>query len=152
MKGNGNCLVWGMGQSQIGNPNAKWEQDGNTNIGFDLTILGGKLTISADWYNKSIQDLLYQLTLPGTQGAAIVPAYNVSKMKNTGIDVMVNGQVDITRDLKFTGTLTFTTINNKITQGNANGTPYFDMDSERLNGRYSVRHYLGHPLNSIDGY
>src|SRR5260221_2662803 len=152
INGTGNSLVYGMAQSQIGNPNAKWEQDGNTNIGFDLTILGGKLTISADWYNKSIQDLLYQLTLPGTQGAAIVPAYNVSKMKNTGIDVMVNGQVDITRDLKFTGTLTFTTINNKITQVNANGTPYFDMDSRRFNGSYIVRNAVGHPVSSFYGY
>ncbi|MBS1606324.1 MAG: TonB-dependent receptor [Bacteroidetes bacterium] len=152
INGTGNSLVYGMASSQIGNPDAKWEQDGNTNIGFDLTILQGKLSISADWYNKSIKDLLYQLTLPGTQGAAIVPAYNVSKMKNTGIDVMVNGQTDITRDLKFTGSVTFTTINNKITQVNANGTPYFDVDSRRFNGSYIVRNEVGHPVSAFYGY
>lgn len=152
INGTGNTPVYGMAQSQIGNPNAKWEQDGNTNIGFDLTILNGKLSISADWYNKSIRDLLYQLTLPGTQGASIVPAYNVSKMKNTGIDVMVNGEANITRDLKFTGTLTFTTINNKITQVNANGTPYFDVDSRRFNGSYIVRNAVGHPVSAFYGY
>ena len=152
INGTGNSLVYGMAQSQIGNPNAKWEQDGNTNIGFDLTVLGGKLTISADWYNKSIKDLLYQLTLPGGQGAAIVPAYNVSKMSNSGIDVMVNGQTDITRDLKFTGTLTFTTIHNRIKQIDANGTPYFDVDSRRFNGSYIVRNAVGHPVSAFYGY
>ena len=152
LAGTGNSVSYGLAQSQIGNPNAKWEQDGNTNIGFDLSILQGKLTISADWYTKSIKDLLYQLTLPGTQGSSIVPAYNVSKMKNSGIDVMVNGQTNITRDLKFTGTLTFTTINNKIQQINANGTPYFDVDSRRFNGSFIVRNAVGHAVSSFYGY
>ncbi len=132
--------------------NAKWEQDGSTNIGFDLTVLRGHLTISADWYNKSIKDLLYQLSLPGTQGASIVPAYNVSAMKNNGIDIMVSGNQDITRDLKFTGTLTFTTIHNRISTVNANGTNYFDVDSRRFNGSYIVRNEAGHPVSSFYGY
>ena len=152
LQGSGNSLVYGLSQSQIGNPNAKWEQDGNTNIGFDLTILKGRLTVSADWYNKSIKDLLYQITLPGTQGAATVPAYNVSKMKNNGIDVMVNGNANITRDLKFVGTLTLTTINNKIQQIDANGSQYFDVDSRRFNGSYIVRNAVGHAVSAFYGY
>ncbi len=152
LNGTGNSLVYGMSQSQIGNPNAKWEQDGNANFGFDLTILKGKITVSADWYSKSIKDLLYQITLPGTQGASIVPAYNVSKMSNTGIDLMINGQTNITRDLKFVGTLTLTTINNKIKQIDANGSPYFDVDSRRFNGSYIVRNAVGHAVSSFYGY
>ena len=150
--GTGNSVVYGLSQSQIGNPNAKWEQDGNTNIGFDLTILKGKLTISADWYNKSIKDLLYQITLPGTQGSATVPAYNVASMKNTGVDLMLQGQVDITKDLKFTGTLTFTTVNNTIQQIDANGTQYFDVDGRRFNGSFIVRNAVGHPVSAFYGY
>ncbi len=145
-------IAYGLAQSQFGNPNAKWEQDGSTNIGFDLTVLRGHLTISADWYNKSIKDLLYQLTLPGTEGASIVPAYNVSAMKNNGIDIMVSGNQDINRDLKFIGTLTFTTIHNKISTVNANGTNYFDVDSRRFNGSYIVRNEVGHPVSSFYGY
>ncbi|HWK03383.1 MAG TPA: TonB-dependent receptor [Puia sp.] len=150
--GTGNSLIYGLSQSQIGNPNAKWEQDGNTNIGFDLTVFKGRLTVSADWYNKSIKDLLYQITLPGTQGAATVPAYNVSKMTNTGIDVMVSGNANITRDLKFIATLTLTTINNKIKQIDANGTQYFDVDGRRFNGSYIVRNAVGHAVSSFYGY
>lgn len=153
INGTGNSVVYGLSQSQIGNPNAKWEQDGNTNFGFDLTVLQGKLTVSADWYNKSIKDLLYQVTLPGTQGASTVPAYNVGRMKNTGIDVMVNGQTNITRDLQFVGTLTFTTINNKILSVDAaGGATYFDEDARRFNGSYIVRNEVGHPVSSFYGY
>jgi len=145
-------LGYGLSQSQIGNPNAKWEQDGNANVGFDLTILGGKLTISADWYNKSIKDLLYQITLPGTQGAATVPAYNVGRMKNSGVDLMVSGQTNITRDLKFVGTVTFTTVSNKILQIDANGSQYFDLDGRRFNGSNIIRNAVGHPVSAFYGY
>lgn len=152
MAGSGNNLVYGLSQSQIGNPEAKWEQDGNTNIGFDLTVFNGKLTISADWYNKSIKDLLYQTTLPGTQGASTVPAYNVGRMKNDGIDILVSGQTQIAKDLQFVGTLTFTTVHNTIQQIDANGSPYFDVDSRRFNGSYIVRNAVGHPVSAFYGY
>ncbi len=153
ISGTGNSgIAYGLAQSQFGNPNAKWEQDGSANFGFDLTVFQGKLTVSADWYNKSIKGLLYQLSLPGTEGASIVPAYNVSQMKNDGIDIMVSGNQNITRDLKFTGTLTFTTIHNKIVQVNANGNQYFDVDSRRFNGSYIVRNEVGHPVSAFYGY
>jgi TonB-dependent starch-binding outer membrane protein SusC len=151
--GSGNSVAYGLAASQIGNPNAKWEQDGSVNAGFDLTVLQGHLTISADWYSKSIKDLLYQITLPGTEGAATVPAYNVGRMKNDGIDLMANSQVNITKDLQFFGTLTFTTINNKILAVDAaGGATYFDEDARRFNGSYIVRNEVGHPVSAFYGY
>ncbi|HVU53537.1 MAG TPA: TonB-dependent receptor [Puia sp.] len=150
--GTGNSLVYGLAQSQLGNPDAKWEQDGNANAGFDLTILQGKLTISADWYNKSIKDLLFQITLPAPYGAATIPAYNVGRMKNTGLDLMISGQTDLTRDLKLTGSLSFTTVNNKILQIDANGSQYFDLDGRRFNGSFIVRNAVGHPVSAFYGY
>jgi TonB-linked SusC/RagA family outer membrane protein len=153
LNGTGNSLVYGLATSQIGNPNAKWEQDGSVNAGFDITILQGKLTVSADWYEKSIKDLLYQITLPGDEGAATVPAYNVGRMKNSGIDVMVNGQTDIARGLQLFGTLTFTTIHNKILAVDAaGGSTYFDEDARRFNGSYIVRNEVGHPVSAFYGY
>jgi len=151
--GSGNSVAYGLAASQIGNPNAKWEQDGSVNAGFDLTVLQGHLTISADWYSKSIKDLLYQIMLPGTEGAATVPAYNVGRMKNDGIDLMANSQVNITKDLQFFGTLTFTTINNKILAVDAaGGATYFDEDARRFNGSYIVRNEVGHPVSAFYGY
>lgn len=150
--GSGNSLLYGIAKSQIGNTNGKWEQDGNANVGFDLTIFQGKLTVSADWYTKSIKDLLFQPTLPGDQGSAVVPAYNVGRMKNTGLDLMVSGNVNITRDLKFTGIATLTTINNTINQIDANGSKYFDLDPRRFNGSNIVRNAVGHPVSAFYGY
>ena len=148
----GSALSSGLSESQIGNPDAKWEQDGNFNLGFDLTILKGQLTVSADYYQKNIKDLLFQTTLLGTAGAATVPAYNVGKMKNNGLDLMINGQTNITHDLQFTGSLTFTTFHNTIQQIDNHGTQYFDLDSRRFNGSYIVHNAVGHPVSAFYGY
>ncbi|HTJ11665.1 MAG TPA: TonB-dependent receptor [Dinghuibacter sp.] len=150
--GTGSILTSGLALTQIGNPAAKWEQDGNLNLGFDLTVLKGQLTVSADYYQKNIKDLLYQLTLAGTNGSATVPAYNVGKMTNNGLDLMITGQTNITHDLMFNGSLSFTTFHNVIKQIDANGTPYFDVDGRRFNGSYIVRNAVGHPVSAFYGY
>ncbi|TDW95978.1 SusC/RagA family TonB-linked outer membrane protein [Dinghuibacter silviterrae] len=142
----------GLSVSQIGNPAAKWESDVNSNIGFDMTLFQGKLSITADYYAKTIKDLLYATTLIGTQGAATVPAYNVGRMTNNGIDIMISGQTNITRDLQFNGTLTFTTFHNVIKQIDASGDPYFDLDGRRFNGSYIIRNEVGHPVSAFYGY
>jgi hypothetical protein len=58
-------VVQGFSVGQIGNPDAKWEKDGNTNIGIDASLFKGAIDITADYYIKNIKDLLYNPTLPG---------------------------------------------------------------------------------------
>jgi TonB-linked SusC/RagA family outer membrane protein len=142
----------GLSVSQLGNPNAKWEEDINANIGFDMTLFNGKLTVSADYYQKTIKDLLYATTQIGTVGAATVPAYNVGRMSNNGLDLMISGQTNITHDLQFNGSLMFTTFHNVIKQIDASGDTYFDEDSRRFNGSYIVRNAVDHPVSAFYGY
>lgn len=150
--GNGAILSSGLQTSQIGNPDAQWEQDKSYNIGFDLTVLKGGLTVSADYYQKNIDKLLFQTTLIGTNGSATVPAQNVGAMKNNGLDLMVSGQTNLTHDLGFNYSLSFTTFHNVIKQIDNNGTPYFDQDGRRFNGSFIVRNAVGHPVSAFYGY
>jgi TonB-linked SusC/RagA family outer membrane protein len=150
--GVGPILVNGLSVAQIGNPNAQWETDANGNVGFDLTIFKGQLTVSADYYQKNISKLLFQTTLLGAYGSATVPAYNVGKMKNNGLDLMISGQTNLTHDLQFNGSLTLTTFHNVIKGIDNNGTQYFDLDSRRFNGSYIVRNAVGHPVSAFYGY
>jgi TonB-linked SusC/RagA family outer membrane protein len=148
----GSTIIQGVSLQQFGNANGKWEKDVNTNVGFDATLFKGGLEITADWYHKDIKDLLYQLTFPGTQGAGTVPAFNVASMKNSGVDIAITGHMNLTHDLKFDATGTFTTFSNTITQIDANGTPYFDQDSRRFNGSFIVRNAVGHSISQFYGY
>ena len=145
-------LAQGIYLSQYGNPDGKWESDKNLNIGFDASLFNGKFEITADYYTKKITGLLYQITLPGTQGGASVPAYNVAAMKNSGVDISAAGHFKLQQELKLELSATFTTFKNRITQIDANGTPYFDAQSKRFNGSYIVRNAVGHPVSAFYGY
>jgi len=152
LAGNSSSLSQGLALQQYANTNGKWENDKSSNIGFDGTFFKGKLDITADWYQKNIDGLLYTLSNPGTAGAAAVPAQNVASMKNNGIDLYADYHVNLTKDLKLNLSGTFTTYNNKITQVQANGATYFEEDARRFNGSNIVRNEVGHSIGQFYGY
>lgn len=90
--GSDNSVVAGFDTGAFGNPDAKWEATTQTNIGLDATFLSGKLGFNLDLYSRTTSDMLYQVTLPGTQGVATVPFVNIGEMNNRGFDFAVNFQ------------------------------------------------------------
>ena len=150
--GSGNSTVLGIQPFRIGNPDAKWEKNINFNVGLDATLFS-KLEISADYYSKTIDDLLYNPELPGTAGRALAPYVNVAKMKNTGIDIALSGRFDLGSDLKLNATGTITTYKNEI-QEVSQASDYFDVRATeyRYNGNFVVRNSVGNPMGSFFGY
>jgi len=141
----------GFQQGRIGNPDAKWEKDANSNFGIDATLFDGRLNVTADYYVKKIKDLLYNPELPGTAGGAAQPYINVGDMKNEGLDASVSTFGNITGDLQYNATVTFTTYKNTI-QKIAEGVNYFEQESRRFNGSAIIRNAVGHPISSFYGY
>ena len=149
--GTGNTIVEGFKRNRVGNPDAVWEKNINSNIGFDATMFNGKLTITADYYRKDIEDLLYNPELIGSAGVATVPFVNVASMKNSGIDMAVSTFFDITSDFKLDLTGTFTSYNNEIVDVSQSA-DYFDEEGRRFNGSTIVRNQLGHSVGQFYGY
>lgn len=146
--GTGNSSVQGFRPTRIGNPDAKWETNVTTNIGFDAAFLDNRLELVFDWYSKETQDLLFNPELPGTAGAASAPFVNVGQMRNTGIDLQLIYR-DNFGDLNVEGNLTFTTYNNEIISI-ADGVPFFDAGGSRI-GPFS-RNQPGNPVGAFFGY
>jgi len=151
ISGTNNSVVEGFSVYQIGNPDAKWERDGNTNIGFDASLFKGAIDVTADYYIKSIKDLLYNPTLPGTYGSGKPPYQNVAAMQNHGVDFSVSARKNVSKDLKLSTTLTFTSSNNKITKV-TQATNYFLSGDGRNFGQKFIRNQVGHPVGSFYGY
>ena len=149
LNGNGTSSLQGFRPNRIGNPNAKWETNVTTNVGFDAGFFNNKLQVTFDWYTKQTKDLLFNPALPGTAGAADAPFINVAEMKNTGIDLQVIYKQQVSTDLSFEGNLTFTSYNNKIVKV-ADGIDYFQSGGSRI-GSFN-RNQEGHPVSSFYGY
>jgi len=57
------------------------------NIGFDGSFLGGKMDVVFDLWKKNTEDLILQVPQTVENGNfAAVPALNVGKMVNQGVD------------------------------------------------------------------
>lgn len=146
-----NTLSPGFQVDQIGNPDARWEKDINTNIGIDASFFGGKLDITADYYRKDIQDLLFNPAVPGAQGAGTPPYVNVARMKNEGVDLYISAHQSVSRDFRLDESVSFTTYNNRIVKVTDNR-KYFDYPDTRHFGTNFIRNQVGEATGSFYGY
>lgn len=79
-------LTPGAYPSRLSNPNVKWETSEQTDIGFDATLLKGKLSVNFDWYNKLTKDWLISAPILATAGAD-APFINGGNVTNSGIEL-----------------------------------------------------------------
>ena len=80
--GNNNAVQIGFFNNRIGTEDARWETSVTSNIGFDATLLRGKVDFIVDFWRRETQDLLVQLPTPAVNGQAAAPFVNVGSMLN----------------------------------------------------------------------
>lgn len=75
----------GTKPSGLANPDIKWEESRQVNVGIDFAVLNNRLTFTADWYNKKTRDMLFDMPVPGYAGDS-APIGNVCDMVNKGVE------------------------------------------------------------------
>lgn len=138
----------GFAQTNIGNPNTGWEQNVVTNVGFDATLFN-KLDLSVEYYQKSINGLLFTQTLPATAGGATAPTVNVGDIQNKGVDIGATYRGTVNNDLRFTAGANITTYNNNVVNIPSPG--YFETANTQNLGNV-IRNQVGQPVSSFFGY
>ncbi len=149
LDGTGTSSLQGFRPTRIGNPDAKWETNVTTNVGFDASFFDNRIELIFDWYNKETQDLLFNPELPGTAGAASAPFINIAEMRNTGVDLQFIYRDQYGSDWQFEANLTFTTYQNEIVKL-AEGVEFFDFGGSRI-GPFN-RNQVGQSISSFFGY
>ena len=79
----------GTKPTQLANPDLKWEESTQTDIGLDFGFLNNMITFTVDYYIKTTDGMLMTMSLPQYVGEAI-PLGNVGKMRNSGLEFDVN--------------------------------------------------------------
>lgn len=72
------------------NPSLKWESTTQADIGIDMAVFKGRLTVTADYYKKTTKDLLMSRTIPGYTGFTSI-IDNVGSIENKGIEIEIAG-------------------------------------------------------------
>ncbi|ACT96789.1 TonB-dependent receptor [Dyadobacter fermentans DSM 18053] len=97
------------------NPDLRWETTTQTNIGVDLSMLQGRLTLTADAYLKKTNDLLLNVPLPNTSGYTYMPR-NSGKLENKGLEFVLSSVNFDKADFQWTTDFNIAFNRNKITE------------------------------------
>ena len=98
-----------------GNRDITWEKNGNFNIGLEFSLFRGRLAGSVEYFYRKTSDMLFSFPLAPSFGYQSYYA-NIGDMRNSGVEVELNGDIIRTRDLTWSLNLNMTAYNNKITR------------------------------------
>jgi len=82
--GNENIVNIGYSPAASANPDLKWEETRQTNIGIDATLFEN-VNLVLDWYKKKTVGILQNPPVPGYIGSGS-PAANIADMSNSGFE------------------------------------------------------------------
>ncbi|MCH5239825.1 MAG: TonB-dependent receptor [Muribaculaceae bacterium] len=137
--------------NELGNRDLKWETLHAANVGLDLGLFNNRLSISVDWYNNQISDMLMEATIPSTTGYT-KQMQNVGKMRNRGWEVAINTVNIATRDFTWSTVLNLSFNRSKVIALN-NGLDYKTFNAgSSLQGQVTYYAMVGQPLGDMFGY
>ena len=84
----------------IGVEDITWETTTNSNIGIEFGLFENRLTGSVEFYNKNVADQIFWLSIPESYGARGYYA-NAGDIRNTGIEVVLSGDIIRTQNIKW---------------------------------------------------
>ncbi len=101
----GSGIISGFSPGSVANPDLKWEETAQYNLGLDLQLFKNRIAFSAEAYYKETTDLLLDVQLPFTSGFTTA-LQNVGSLSNKGLEFSLN-TVNVKTD-NFSWTSNFT--------------------------------------------
>jgi TonB-linked SusC/RagA family outer membrane protein len=108
----GNTRLAGVAETQIANPDLKWEKTREFDAGFDVGILKDRLNFTIDYYHKVTSDLLLNAPIPETTGFS-TELENIGSVQNNGLEFTLN-TVNLNGKLRWTTDFNIAYNKNKV--------------------------------------
>ncbi|MCX6279944.1 MAG: TonB-dependent receptor [Bacteroidetes bacterium] len=145
--GNDNYVI-GYSPNAPANPDLKWEQTSQLDIGLEATFFEN-ITLVFDWFNKKTSGMLQPVILPGYIGANGSPTGNVGSMSNKGVELELGYHKKFGEfDFKFSGNASY--LKNEITDL---GTVEYISGATFQSSSYEIsRLAVGHPMGAFYGF
>jgi len=134
----GDVFYPGSTVGSAANDALRWEKQIQSNVGFDMTFFNRKFSLSADYFQKEVDGLLFTPSASLYLGTVPIPTANIGSTKSSGIDLTLAYTETIAKDLKLNTSFTFTTSKNEVTATNDDGTAkifggyYFNGQSQSV--------------------
>ena len=121
------------------NPDLKWEEKSEVNVGLDFAFFDNRLWGKFDWYLRNVKDLLYEVNVPQPPYIYSTMMKNIGNLKNIGYEFEIGADLVRARDFTWSTTLRFSNNRSQITNMGAD----FILDQVKFpspgNPGYAVR-------------
>ena len=153
-----NLFYPGSTVGSAANNSLRWEKQVQANIGFDMTFYKRKFSISADYFEKRVDGLLFTPSASLYLGTVPIPTANIGATKSSGIDITLSYNESIANAVTISNSLTFTTSKNKVTATNSDGTArilgggYFNGQSQTVTvfeKGFTPGYFYGYKTNGL---
>lgn len=144
--GTGN-IVNGAAQKSFSNADLTWEKTQQTDIGFEMSVLDNRLSLSFDLYYRKTTDLLLDVDIPTITGFEKA-MQNIGEMENKGLEITLNGVPVKNKNFSWDATANISVNRNKVLALGPTGDPIFG------DGGAGTTHItqIGAPIGSFYGY
>lgn len=153
-----NIFYPGSTVGSASNDALRWEKQLQMNVGFDMTFYNRKFSLSADYFQKKVDGLLFTPSASLYLGTVPIPTANIGSTKSSGVDISLGYNETIGKDLKLNTSVTFTTSTNLVTATNDDGTAkifggfYFNGQSQSVTvfeKGFTPGYFYGYKTNGL---
>ncbi|MDB5196555.1 MAG: TonB-dependent receptor [Flaviaesturariibacter sp.] len=148
-----NQLTNAYTERYLANPDLQWESLVNRNLGMDLSMFKGRLSLSVDVYRNSSDKLLLDAKIAPTYGFTS-QLQNVGETSNNGYEVQLNGVIlRKANGLNWTANFNFSHNENKVEALSKGQTEFPGGPAWGISGQpndYLVR--IGSPVGAMFGW
>lgn len=120
----------------------KWEVTEEMNFGLTSRLLKSRLSVDADYYIRDTKNAAINVNIPAIGGSVLK---NVGIIRNSGIELALNWNDNLTKDIKYSIGANISTLKNEVR--NLYGQPYIDGGS----AEFRQRSIVGQPLLAFFG-
>lgn len=140
----------GTPEKQDYNPDIKWEEVTQTNVGMDMDLFGNRIGLTLDYYKKTTKDMLIPFPNPGYSGLPD-PIRNAATIQNTGLETILMYR-ETKGDLEWTLGINFGFNKNEVIDLNG-GLPLTGANTRVFGGAPDLSYSdVGNPIASFYGY
>lgn len=117
-----------QGGTTFANKDIKWETTLTRNLAADITLFGGRLTVTPEVYWNTTKDLLYKSDIPSSVGY-ISQMQNIGQVTNKGIGLSISGDILRGRDYVLSANLSLGMNKMKVDKLNGTDDVIWDQNS-----------------------
>lgn len=135
--------------TELANPDLRWEETEQVDIGLEIGLFDDRLSAEVDWYRRETKDILVRVPIPGHVGVQTPPIVNAADVLNRGFDFTLNWRASA-QDFNYSIGLTGSTVHNEVLS-------LGELEEEILGGNvrnfgFTTRTVPGQPIGSFYGW